>query len=174
MTRLAVIWAIGGFSLLLLWAIIRLGSVSLESLQTSLTPLQWSILVANVAFMAWSEGYRGFQRGYAPRFAERVCRLRDSGTPLRFALAPFYAMGFFGAEKRRLLITWVMTFAIIGLIIVFHQIPQPWRGILDAGVVVGLSWGLLACWIQCAKQLTETPATPVPEVKISKANTSEA
>ena len=29
-----------------------------------------------------------------------------------------------------------------GIAVAVHQLVQPWRGILDAGVVVGLSWGL--------------------------------
>ena len=30
------------------------------------------------------------------------------------------------------------------LVFVVHQLGQPWRGILDAGVVVGLTWGSAA------------------------------
>ena len=55
-----------------------------------------------------------------------------------------YCMNYFGAEKRRMIVAWVATSLIVILIIIFHHLPQPWRGILDAGVVVGLSWGLLA------------------------------
>ncbi|MCP4433050.1 MAG: hypothetical protein GY806_18915, partial [Gammaproteobacteria bacterium] len=36
------------------------------------------------------------------------------------------------------------TLAIVVLILIFNQISQPWRGILDAGVVVGLSWGVIS------------------------------
>ena len=30
------------------------------------------------------------------------------------------------------------------LVVIFQYIPQPWRGVLDLGVVLGLSWGILA------------------------------
>ncbi len=48
----------------------------------------------------------------------------------------------FFSSRKRLIVTYALSLGIIVLIIVFHQIIQPWRGILDAGVVVGLSWGI--------------------------------
>ena len=33
---------------------------------------------------------------------------------------------------------------VVVLIIGVRMLEQPWRGIVDAGVVVGLTWGLLA------------------------------
>ena len=38
------------------------------------------------------------------------------------------------------------TVVIIILVLLVQMIPQPWRGIIDAGVVVGLSWGVLSLW----------------------------
>ena len=45
---------------------------------------------------------------------------------------------------QRIIISLVLLVAILCFILLFHFIPQPWRGILDAGVVVGLVWGTLA------------------------------
>ena len=33
------------------------------------------------------------------------------------------------------------------LLLQVQQIEQPWRGIIDGGVVVGLTWGLLSLWV---------------------------
>lgn len=152
-------WAIVGFSALMLWAIYRLALISIEALQMSLGPLAWTLLIANTLFMAWSEGYRGFQQAYSPRFAQRVARLSKRNTPVDTLLAPFFAMGYYGAERKRMLTTYLLTAMLVVLIIVFHQIPQPWRGILDAGVVVGLSWGTLATWWHCYLALSGKNAT---------------
>ncbi len=53
-------------------------------------------------------------------------------------------MHYFDTTTRQLISTYLLTLMIVLLIIVFHQLSQPWRGILDAGVVVGLSWGCLS------------------------------
>ena len=37
-----------------------------------------------------------------------------------------------------------LDFGIVGLIVLIRKLDQPWRGIVDAGVVVGLGWGLVA------------------------------
>ena len=42
-------------------------------------------------------------------------------------------------------ITYILTITIIFLIII-ERISEPWRGIIDTGVLVGLSWGLLSFW----------------------------
>ena len=56
-------------------------------------------------------------------------------------LAPFYAAGYFEGTRRERLGVWFGTVGIVILIVIVHSLAQPWRGILDAGVVVGLSWG---------------------------------
>ena len=53
-------------------------------------------------------------------------------------------MGFFRATRAPFLFAWVGTALIILLIILLQVSPQPWRGIVDTGVVVGLSWGLIS------------------------------
>ena len=37
------------------------------------------------------------------------------------------------------------------LILAVSRLDQPWRGIIDAGVVVGLAWGLMTLWIFTAR-----------------------
>ncbi|MDJ0655026.1 MAG: hypothetical protein QNJ40_12770 [Xanthomonadales bacterium] len=146
MRLLGAFWAVIGFSLLLIVAIHRLGEMALEGLADSLNWMHWALLIANVAFMAYSEGYRGFQLKFSPRFALRVAHVHRQGTLVECLLAPFYAMGFFSAPRRVIITTYALTLMIIGFVITFRYIPQPWRGVLDAGVVVGLLWGLLVSW----------------------------
>ncbi len=137
----------------MLWAIARLSWIAAEGLTSSLDWWHWLLLFANVGFMAYSEGYRGFQLGYSPRLARRVAHIRQAGSTLDCLLAPIYAMGFYSAPLPRLLITYLVTLGIIVLVFLFHQISQPWRGILDAGVVIGLIWGLVATWLHIAAHM---------------------
>jgi uncharacterized membrane protein YkgB len=53
-------------------------------------------------------------------------------------------MGFFRATRRPLLVAWLGTCAIVLLVLALHSVPQPWRGMVDTGVVAGLSWGLVS------------------------------
>lgn len=140
----AVTWAMAGWSAVLLVAIVRLSAISLEALRADLTALQWATLAGNTALLAWAEGYRGFQQRFSPRAVARVLYLRDHPTPATAWLAPFFCVGFFRATPRVLQLTWTGTALIVLLILVVHGLPQPWRGIVDLGVVVGLSWGLVS------------------------------
>ena len=157
MRWLAPSWAIVGFSGLMLWAIYRLALITVDALQMPMSVLAWALLIINTLFMAWSEGYRGFQQAYSPRFARRVVLLRTTESFPNMLLAPLFAMGFYGADPKRMRITYLIALLLVVVIIVFHQIPQPWRGVLDAGVVVGLSWGTLATWWHCYLALTGKP-----------------
>jgi len=53
-------------------------------------------------------------------------------------------MGYFHATKRTKIVAYSLTIGITLLVILVRLIPQPWRGIIDAGVVVGLTWGVLS------------------------------
>ena len=53
-------------------------------------------------------------------------------------------MGYFHAPRRRKIVSLTLTAGIFILVLVVHRIPQPWRGIIDAGVVAGLAWGLFS------------------------------
>lgn len=154
---LAACWAITGFSLLILRALQKLLAISIDAFDFSFTPLHWAALLATILFMAYSEGYKGFQKGFSPRFAARMRYLLHSGSVLERLLAPFYCMNFFNAPRRRMLVSYMVLLAILLLIFIFQMIPQPWRGILDAGVVVGLAWGLASTWWYCAAVLLLPP-----------------
>lgn len=137
-------WGVIGVCLLLMFAVYRLSIIAIDSFEFSFLWYHWLVFVANTLFMAHSEGYKGFQKGFSPRVAARARYLKFNPTPLHVMFAPLFCMGYFHITRRRLVVTYGLTLGIIILIIVFNQISQPWRGILDAGVVVGLSWGVIS------------------------------
>ena len=92
--------------------------------------------------MAYLEGYQGFQKSFSPRSAARTYYLYRNPDLLTVVFAPLFVMGFFRATRGPLLFAWVGTCLIVLLIVILQLSAQPWRGIVDAGVVVGLSWGL--------------------------------
>lgn len=150
------IWACAGFTALLLFAVYRLLQQALGALSYDFTVLQSALLVANVLFMAYSEGFRGFQKRFSPRFARRAWLLNSHSAPIEKLLAPFYAMGLFRAPRRDMTVAWCLTGLIVLVVIAFRFIPQPWRGILDMGVVVGLGWGIAATVTAVARRRPES------------------
>lgn len=163
-----------GFFLLLGFAIYRLALATLPAFDYSLSLLQWSLLLGNIGFMAYSEGYKGFQLHYSPRFAARLRHLYLQPSLIKALLAPLFCMGYFAATTKRLRVTYILTVMIIALVIVFRLLPQPWRGILDAGVVVGLSWGIIATIYWCYRGLTDPQFDIDPEVGEQQAVSTSA
>ena len=144
---IAALWAAVGWSAVLLFAIWRLAIIAMDALDYDWNWLHWTLAVGNLIFMAWSEGYKGFQLSFSPRTAARVHYLAHHPGLLSTLLAPAFAVGYFFAGRRTLLIAWLGTLAIIILILLVHRLPQPWRGIVDMGVVLGLTWGVVTYWV---------------------------
>ena len=141
---LGAMWGLGGFFLLLVYTIYRLTPVATEAFTYELGWVHWAVLIVNTALMALLEGYRGFQKGLSPRVAARAKYLTNYPDVLNMLLAPLFCMGYFHIVKRRQISTIVLTVVIIGFILLVRLLDQPWRGIVDVGVVVGLSWGLVS------------------------------
>ncbi len=161
---LAVLWGLGGVCLILAFAIVRLVAISLDSFTYQFFWYHWLVLLLNVAFMAYSEGYRGFQKAYSPRLAARIRHLRDHPRFFHSILAPLFGMGYFYTTRRRLIVSYALTVVIIVLIIIVHQLPQPWRGILDLGVVVGLCWGMISILAFSWQALSQSEFPHSPEL----------
>jgi hypothetical protein len=111
-----------------------------------LTGVHWMALVISLIFMGYAEGYKGFHLKFSPRVAARALYVRDNPTFLRVLFAPLFCMGYFHATKKRKIVSYSLTAMIILLIIGVGYLAQPWRGIVDAGVLFGLGWGLLSVW----------------------------
>lgn len=161
---LAAIWGLCGFFYLIFNALHHLTRMSLAAFEDPLTPLQWFLLITNVLFMAYSEGYKGFQKNYSPRLAARARYLAYNGNLIDQLFAPLFCMSFFNAPKQRIITSMILLVMIVILVLVFRMLPQPWRGILDAGVVVGLCWGGITCLWFCFLAFTNTRFDIDPEV----------
>jgi len=143
---LATTWGVGGVLLCLVYAIWRLFPTAIAAFDHELNFFHWLLLIGNTAMMAYYEGYKGFQLAFSPRIAARARYLFYHGS---------------------LQATWVLTVCIIALALIFQRLPQPIRGILDVGVVLGLSWGILATAICCLQAFLNTNYYHDPELSAS-------
>ena len=157
-------WGIVGVLALFARAIVRLAPYAWQPLADgSLTALHVVLYIVWVAFNAYSEGYRAFQKSFCPRVVGRAHHLASNPRPLHALLAPLYCLSLFHANRRGLTVAWVML-AIIALLIWLLRItPQPWRGIIDGGVVVALAWGMLAIVVMACQALAGSP----PKAKLN-------
>ncbi|MDF1751400.1 MAG: hypothetical protein P1U89_01370 [Verrucomicrobiales bacterium] len=163
MRILGPLWGTIGVCALLSCAIYRLYPRGMEAINGGLTTLQWVILVLWVLFMLVAEGYRGFQKKFSPRTAARVKYLRDKPDILRTIFAPFFCMGYFHANKKTKIIATCLTLGIILLVVLVSFCPQPWRGIIDVGVVLGLTYGMISFLIFTYQALTQSDYPHSPE-----------
>ncbi len=141
---IAAIWGVAGACAILGFAIMRMLGHVREGFQQPLELVHYAVMIPWLFFMLYSEGYKGFQKGYSPRVAARANYLREHSTPIRAIFAPIFCMGFFHSTKKRKIVIWILLTGITLLVVLFQYIPQPWRGVLDLGVVLGLSWGVIA------------------------------
>lgn len=139
---LGALWGIAGVSAILAGAIYRLSLIAMEAFNQPLGWHHWLSTLICVLLMAYAEGYKGFQLKFSPRVAARSLHLRDNPTLLHVLLAPLFCMGYFHTTRKRQITSIIITLMIIGIVQLAHILTQPWRGILDLGVVVGLTWGL--------------------------------
>ena len=157
------IWGVIGVCALLGYAIFRLFPLAMDAINGGLSKWQWIILVAWTIFMLVAEGYRGFQKKFSPRTAARVRYLRDQPDPLRTVLAPFFCMGYFHANKKTQITAICLTLGIILLVVLVSFCNQPWRGIIDFGVVLGLVYGLISFLLFTFQALTNPNYPHSPE-----------
>jgi hypothetical protein len=137
-------WGLAGVALLLGSAIYRLTPLAIDAFAYDWSWYHWLSFALMIFFMAYAEGYRAFQQGFSPRVAARARYLRDHPNALHALLAPLFCMAYFHALKRRQIVSISVTAGIIVLVILVRLLPQPWRGIIDGSVVVGLAWGLVS------------------------------
>ena len=161
-----------GFSLLIVTALWRLSSRTLEAFDMPFGFWHWVVLIANLVFMGYSEGWKGFQKTFSPRFGARTLELQKHPREIDVLLAPFFLMGYYRATRRRIIATWILTISIITLVILIHFVPQPMRGVIDAGVVFGLGWGLLATLYFWARAFFAHRAYADPELPAGEVSTS--
>jgi hypothetical protein len=100
------------------------------------------------AFMVYVEGYKAFHLKFVPLVVRRSLTLIDHPSFLNLLFAGPYSMGLFYSTKKRKIISWSVTAGVFTLVMLVKKLPYPWRGIIDAGVVCGLSFGALSLTIQ--------------------------
>jgi len=153
--NLISIWACEGFVLMLVNSIRRLVPKALEPFNGSSVPLttfQLGAYISTCLFFAYAEGYKGFQRKFAPMVVARSFTISLSKIH-HIILGPLYSMGLIHATKKRKIVSWSLAFGIFALIAAVKRLPYPYKNIIDAGVVVGLSWGAASIQIAFLKAL---------------------
>ena len=141
---LGATWGIAGVLLLIGAAMVRLIRVGVNAFDYPLRMHHWAFLVVFLLFMLISEGYRGFQKSFAPRVAARARELQLDPRALQVFLAPLVCMGFIYATPTRMLRSYGLAGMIVIFVLIVRQLSQPWRGLVDLGVAAGLLWGVVA------------------------------
>ncbi len=145
--KLVAAWGVAWVSLLLGRAIWRLAPVAWEPWTHDLmSPGQQVAYLAWVVANAYLEGYRAFQLRFSPRVVARAVYLGRNPKPLWIVLALPFCMSLFHSTRRQMTVSWSFIGILIVVIWWVRALPQPWRGIIDGGVVVGLLWGLGVIW----------------------------
>ena len=129
--------------------------------------------IATCLWFAYVEGYKGFQLKFSPLVVKRSFTLipGKNGTQwYHFLLAPFYSMGLMHATRKRKIVSWSVTLGVTAIVAAVKRLPYPWRNIVDAGVVAGLTWGSLSIVILYLKSWMtgQTPTgvdASLPELK---------
>lgn len=161
---IGAVWGLTGILALLLSAVLRLWPLVVDGFSHPLTWYHRVALLVIALGMAYFEGYKGFQMAFSPRTAARARYLLHNPRPLHIILAPFFCMGYFYATKRRKITSLSLTLGIITLVILVRFVDQPWRGIIDFGVVVGLAWGIVSLLAFSIQALGEDVYPYAPEV----------
>jgi len=164
MRKIGALWGLAGVLALLASAVYRMTPLAADAFTYAWYWYHWITLVFVLVFMAYAEGYRAFQHGFSPRVAARARYLRNHDNVLYTIFAPLFCMGYFHAPRRRRVISLSVTAGIIVLIILVRFLPQPWRGIVGAGVVVGLAWGLVSLIVFSLKAFTAERFDHSPDV----------
>jgi hypothetical protein len=164
MGKVAAGWGILGVAALLVEAELRLVPKAADVFTGNLSPLQWVMVIVWVAFMGYAEGWHGFHRRFSPRVVARAATLIDHPTAARALLAPLFCMSLFHASRRGLVVAWGVWIGVVAVIGAVSTMAPPWRGIIDAGVVVGLGIGTLSLGWHAARALAGRPPPISPDL----------
>ena len=144
---IGALWGMTGVFLLLSNAVYRLVPMTIDAFSYQWTWYHWLAFVIVILVFSYAKGYLILQRSFSPRVASRARYLREHPEFFSVIFAPLFCMGFFHAPQKRRLVTMSVTAGIIILVIQVRLFQQPWRGIIDGGVVIGLAWGLVSLCI---------------------------
>ncbi|MBX2798975.1 MAG: hypothetical protein KTR31_14970 [Myxococcales bacterium] len=143
--------------LLLAQALHRLTPRALEVFDGTLTAFQLAIAAIWTVFMLYAEAWRGFHLKFSPRVVARSSALVQDGRTWLALCAPAVAMGLLHGTPRRLLVSRLLFVGIVLLVVAVRFLPDPWRAIVDLGVVVGLGAGALSIVWHALQALNGNP-----------------
>ncbi|MEM9460595.1 MAG: hypothetical protein AAGF11_40880 [Myxococcota bacterium] len=164
MGRIGMVWGLLGVIVLVTQPIVRLTPLVVEAVEGGLSVLQWVVMILWVLVNAHAEGYRGFHRRFSPRVVARAQVLAANPRPAWVVFAPLFCMSLFHASRRGVWTARILVVSIVTLVLAVRQLPQPWRGIVDAGVVVGLAIGLSSIVLFIGRMLAGHPPTVPPDL----------
>jgi hypothetical protein len=161
---LAALWGVVGVAAIIVASLHRLLPLGQATYSHSLTWAHWLAISTWVPIATWLEGYRGFHLSFSPMVASRARYLRDHPRPLHAVLAPLFCIGLIHATRRRVIRSTALTLGITAAVLLVRQVSQPWRGIIDLGVVGGLTFGLASLLYWSFRALTSDAFHFPPEV----------
>jgi hypothetical protein len=162
--RIAPVWGVLGVVTLLTQSLVRLSPRAWAAIAGGLSAPQWTLLGAWVTINAYAEGWRGFHHRFSPRVVARARVLARDARPLDAVFAPLFCMSLYHASRRGRWTARIVVVTIVALVLAVRLLPQPWRGIIDAGVVVGLGTGLLSLAWHAVRALGGRPPAIAPDV----------
>ena len=127
-----------------------------------LDPWHWALSAATVLLLGYFQGYRGFQRGYAPFVAARAAHLARHPAVWHGIAAPLHVCGLVDATPGRRARTALLLAVMPVLAFLVARLPAPYRAIVDLGVAFGLAWGALSIIVYAARAAAgRVPAIPL-------------
>lgn len=130
--------------------------------RADLGPAHWALAAASLLLLGYFQGYRGFQRGYAPFVAARAAHLARHPTAWHALAAPLHVCGLIAATPRRRARAAALFAVMPVLALAVGRLPDPYRAILDLGVAFGLAWGAVALAAFAVRAaLGRAPAVPL-------------
>jgi len=149
-SRLAIAWGALGCSCYLSYGIKKVVPIVKNGMQMMDCGFHWSLLIVTLLFFAYFEGYKGFQKGFSPRVVSRAWVVAERPSSKRNppfwhkVLAPWFCIGYFHGTRKRVITSWCVTAGIFLIVVGVKRMPNPYRAIVDAGVMLGLSWGAIS------------------------------
>jgi len=166
---LLFLWASGGVVLLIAQALYRLSGIAYEALSSgAMSDMQWAICGVWTLSNCYMEGYKGFHKKFVPRVVARAHYLAHNPFQPATLIAPLFSMAFFHSDRRGKIGAWVVTVAVMLAIFVVRGLPQPWRGIVDAGVVAGLGIGTASLLYAMARRMSGARPEGDPQLPESR------
>jgi len=162
------IWGLAGVLGILGFAVYRLTPVAFAAFDTEFGMTEWAVWGVWMFFMVYAEGYRGFHRAFSPRVVARARALRANPNPINCLLAPFFCFGFFHATRKRTIVSWAVTGGIVCLVLLVRLLVQPWRGIVDCGVVAGSLLGMISIAWFTLRWVLGRPFDYPPDLPLAK------